>query len=133
MEIRAARPAELAAVMTVLDSGGLEVPVDRLRAALSHDRVLVAAEDRRVLGVVVIRPHEGAGPAEIDAIAVRPGRRRQGIGTTLVRAVADRHEALMAAFDERVQPFWVSLGFAIEPAAEPDRYRGRLDDAPAAE
>ena len=51
---------------------------------------------------------------EIVAVAVRPGRRGQGVGTALVEAAADRRERLTAGFDPGVRPFYESLGFEIE-------------------
>lgn len=65
---------------------------------------------------------------EIDAIAVRRRRRGQGIGTRLVeRAAAAAAGDLRAEFHRRVRPFYDSLGFAIEPTDEPDRFRGQYE------
>lgn len=62
---------------------------------------------------------------EIVAVAVRPGRRGQGIGSALVSAAASRREELVAGFDSDVRPFYESLGFEVE--CEGDRCRGSLD------
>lgn len=124
MEVRPGRPAELAAVMTVFDNGGLAVDSAAVRAGLADGRVLVAAEDGRVLGTLLLVSQDAPATAAIEAVAVRRRRRGQGIGTGLVRAAADRHGRLVAEFDERVRPFWVSVGFEVEPAADPGRYVG---------
>lgn len=132
MDVRPATADELPAVMTVFDAGGLEIAAERVRAGLDEDRVLVAAEDSRVLGALLLEPAADRGTAEIEAVAVRQARRGQGIGTALVRASAGRHDRLVAGFDERVRPFWTALGFEIEPGDRPGWFVGRLDGEPAA-
>jgi len=123
VEIRPATPEQLPAVSNVLDGGLLEVDGDALSEAIETEDVLVALSNRgdeeTVLGVIVLDGDE------ILAIAVRRRRRSQGIGTTLVGAASERRERLVAEFDERVRPFWESLGFAIEVTDETGRYRGR--------
>jgi GNAT superfamily N-acetyltransferase len=126
--VRPAAPAELPSVANVLDGAALAVDIDWLRTVVEagsagdgtddgDDRpgrgaVLVAAIDGRVLGALALD-----GPA-IRAVAVRPGRRGQGIGTALVAAAADRRERLVADSDPRVEPFWASLGFAVRRRGE---------------
>lgn len=122
--VRPARPDELPAVMGVLDGAALAVEAKAVRGAIPEGAVLVAVADDRVLGACVLDDRE------IAAIAVRRARRDQGIGTALVETAAERHVAggddrLVAEFDAGVRPFYESLGFAIEPADEPGRYRGR--------
>jgi GNAT superfamily N-acetyltransferase len=119
--VRAADIEDLPAVMTVLDGALLELDVDVLRDAIDRGDALVAVEGERVLGALVLVGNE------VEAVAVRRNRRDQGIGTALVAAAADARDRLVAEFDPRVRPFWESLGFEIEPAAEPDRYRGVLE------
>jgi GNAT superfamily N-acetyltransferase len=109
--------------MTVLDGALLELDVDVLRDAIDRGDALVAVEGERVLGALVLVE------SEIEAVAVRRNRRDQGIGTALVATAADDRDRLVAEFDPRVRPFWASLGFEIEPAGEPDRYRGVLEGA----
>lgn len=79
-----------------------------------------------MLGSVLVGPTGEARTAEIVAVAVRPGRRGQGLGTALVATAAADHDTLVAGFDPRVRAFWASLGFEIQAAAEPGRFRGRL-------
>jgi GNAT superfamily N-acetyltransferase len=118
VRVREARPDERAAVMNVLDGAMLDVPLGRVTS--DGTTTLVACVDDRVLGALVLDGDR------VTAVAVRRARRDQGIGTALVEAAADRRERLVAAFDADVRPFWESLGFAVEPAEEPNRYRGVL-------
>ncbi|PSP89323.1 GNAT family N-acetyltransferase [Halobacteriales archaeon QS_4_69_34] len=129
MRVREATLDELPAVMNVLDGALLDADPEVVRARLrdgadgSPGTVLVAVAEGRVLGALVL---DGAGAHDaaavgIDAIAVRHARRGQGVGTALVEAL---DEPVAAAFDARVRPFYERLGFAIEPADEPGRYRG---------
>ncbi len=122
MEVRPAQEDELAPAMTAFDAGGLAVAAGDARRAIGAGRLLVAAEEGRLLGALLLEPRDDG--AEIDAVAVLPGRRGQGIGTALVRAAADHHGRLVAEFDPRVRPFWASLGFEIGPADDPDRLLG---------
>ena len=118
--VREATVEDLPDVLNVVDGAALRVDVDSLRERIASGDVLVAREEGRVLGTVVLDGDR------IAAVAVRRGRRDQGIGTALVEAAAERRERLVAEFDARVRPFWESLGFDIEPADESDRYRGVL-------
>src|SRR5699024_3967361 len=119
-EVRPARPAELPTVMGVLDGALLAVEAEAVEKRIRADRVLVAVESDRILGACVLVDNE------IDAIAVRRKRRGQGIGTRLVESATESIEGeLLAAFDERVRPFYESLDFMVEPATESGRFRGR--------
>lgn len=119
IRVRPADPGERAAVANVIDGAALALDHDRLESALSAGDVLVAeVEGGSVLGALVLDGRE------VRAVAVRRDRRDRGVGTALVEAAADRRERLVAEFDADVRPFWASLGFAIEPAGEPGRYRG---------
>jgi GNAT superfamily N-acetyltransferase len=101
--VRAATPDEYVPVRSILEAALLEVDRGRLR----RSAVLVAVADDRILGALVLR-----GP-EIEAVAVRPGRRGQGVGTRLVEAAARRRPHLLAGFDPAVRPFYAALGFDI--------------------
>lgn len=126
IRVREASVPELPDVLNIVDGAVLAVDTGRLRSAIDRGDVLVAVagaagddpETERVLGALVLDGEE------ITAVAVRQRRRNQGIGTILVEAAADRRARLVATFDPRVRAFWESLDFAIEPAAEPDRFRG---------
>lgn len=124
MDVRPAREEELPDVCNVLDGGLLAVEHDTLADAIPAGNVLVAVETRdqgeSLLGTLVL------GGDDVRAVAVRRRRRDQGIGAALVEAALDRRGRLVAEFDERVQPFWESLGFTLEKADEEDRYRGVL-------
>lgn len=132
MDVRPATPEELAPVMTVFDSAQLAVGDESARRAFTNDRVLVAYDADRILGALMLIPLETDSAAEIVAVAVRPGRRNQGIGTALVRAAGSRYDRLVARFDAPVRPFWASLGFEISPAETAERYEGRLEPTASA-
>ncbi|WP_440990353.1 GNAT family N-acetyltransferase [Haloarchaeobius baliensis] len=117
VHVRAARPEEHDAVAAVLDAAMLRT--DELGPALDRGDVLVACADGRLLGALVLVQEDDAGGEcrHVDAVAVRPNRRGQGIGTALVESALDRcgpDERLTAAFDADVRPFYESLGFDIE-------------------
>lgn len=117
MRVHEGYPDALPAVMTVFDSAMLETDAKAVETAIDGGDVLLATSEGRVLGACLLSGNE------IDAIAVRPGRRGQGIGTALVDAAADRRHRLVAEFDPRVRPFWESLGFEVETVAD-GRLRG---------
>jgi len=80
--------------------------------------------DATILGALVLVPRESG--AHIDAVAVRRARRAQGVGTSLVRAAAERRGRLTAEFDPGVRPFYESLGFDMSIVeGDSDRLRGR--------
>lgn len=117
--------------MTVLDAGLLETAIDEVRQALDAGRVLVAVEGDRVLGALVLDAEVPTDGARIEAVAVRPARRGQGLGTALVTVASDEYGRLTAEFDGDVRPFWSSLGFEVEPSSVPGRYVGLLTEAPS--
>jgi GNAT superfamily N-acetyltransferase len=125
MYVRPATADELPAVRYVLDGALLEVDSRALEDAIHSDEVLVAVResdrtDELVLGTLVL------ADAEVLAIAVRKRRRDRGIGSALVAAAAKRYDTLTAEFHGRVRPFWESVGFAVEPTDEEERFRGQL-------
>jgi GNAT superfamily N-acetyltransferase len=113
-EVRPADPAEYPTVRSICNAAMLAFE-DR---TLETGTPLVAREDGRILGALLL---EGT---TIEAIAVRPNRRGQGVGSALVCAAADRRPRLDAAFDPDVRPFYEALGFEITCSA--GRCRGRL-------
>nr|WP_254833078.1 GNAT family N-acetyltransferase [Haloglomus salinum] len=94
--------------------------VDREAVMTGDSEVLVAVTDGRVLGALVLDGER------IEAVAVRPGRQGQGIGSGLVAAASARRERLVAEFDRKVRDFYQSLDFDIEGLGE-SRYRGVLE------
>jgi GNAT superfamily N-acetyltransferase len=118
--VRGADADDRAAVRNVIDGANLELPADTLDAALGGDGALVAESadgEPTVLGALVLDGER------IAAVAVRPGRRGQGIGTALVDVASGRRERLVAIFDPDVEPFWRSLGFDIHRRGD-SRRRG---------
>ena len=129
MHIRTATPQEIPAVCNVLDGGLLAVSHPVLERSVEDDAVYVAVTEKQsepgeetVIGALVLDGRE------IVAVAVRPRRRGQGIGTALVETALTRRGVACAEFDERVRPFWDALGFSIEPMEDEDRYRGKAQD-----
>lgn len=122
----------VADAMGVLEAAMLDVDAERARGLAdkgADGAVLVATADgdrRPATGGVVLGALVLDGRT-IEALAVRPRRRGQGIGSALIRAARDRADgSVNAAFDACLREFYERLGFTIEPAGEA-RYRGRLD------
>lgn len=113
--VRSATPDEYPAVRSILNAAMLTVP----SGLLARGSVLVACDDDRILGGLVL-----VGDS-IEAVAVRPGRRGQGLGTALIERAAARRPRLRAGFDPSVRPFYDSLGFDI--TCDDGRCEGVLD------
>lgn len=119
-DVRRGTPADLVAVMRLLDAAVLETEASVVSDRLADDSVFVADADGRVVGALVLDGHH------VDAIAVQKERRGRGIGRLLVEAAADHVDGpLTADFDEDVRPFYDALGFAID--CRDGRLWGRLD------
>ncbi len=103
VSVRPATPGEYVAVRSILEGALLTVE----GGLVARSAALVAAADERVVGALLLRG------SEIEAIAVRPGRRGQGLGTALVEAAADRRPFLSAGFDPELRPFYSALGFDV--------------------
>jgi GNAT superfamily N-acetyltransferase len=116
--IRPAATDELAAVLGVLDAAALATEAAALRAAIDAGDVLVAVDGGPIIGALVL------DDAEVEGVAVRPGRRGQGIGRALVEAAAERRGRVEARFDADLRAFYATLGFAIEEAPAEDRLHG---------
>lgn len=117
MKVRAGTLEDRPAIMNVLDGADLAIGPETVERRIETDHVLVAvAESGIVLGAIVAVPRpEGV---HVEALAVRPGRRGQGIGSRLVEAAADRWDRLTAAFDRRVSDFYQAAGFDVWPTGE---------------
>lgn len=122
--LRTARAEDALPVRTLLDAALLDV--GELDSRIEAGDVLVATTASRILGTIVLAPRPDG--TRIVGIAVRRRRRADGIGTRLVEAAAERGR-LVATFDDRVLPFYRSLGFEIEPTDEAARFRGVFDPA----
>jgi GNAT superfamily N-acetyltransferase len=107
-----------------IDTGDVLVATEERDDAAEKRDATSESEDATILGALVLVPRESG--AHIDAVAVRRARRAQGVGTSLVRAAAERRVRLTAEFDPGVGPFYESLGFDISIVEDDsDRLRGR--------
>lgn len=111
--VRPATPDEYVTARSIVEGALLTLE----RGRLARSSALVAVDGDRIVGALVL---DGC---EIDAVAVRPGRRGQGVGTALVEAAADRRPSLSAGFDPSVRPFYIALGFEVRCSG--GRCRGR--------
>ena len=119
--LRKAEPADLPAVMNVLDGANLETDHDAVSDRIERGTVLVATRDDSVVGTLVF--DRQTDRIHVDAVAVRRTWRDRGIGTALVEAAAAHGETVIADFDHVVRPFYEALGFDIEPTSD-GRLRG---------
>ncbi|QLG60734.1 GNAT family N-acetyltransferase [Halorarum salinum] len=128
IEVREAAGNDALDVRRVLDGALLEVP-EELDERIRAGEVLVSTDDGAVTGALVL---DGS---RVEAVAVRPRRRGNGIGSELVAAAAERVDGPLAAdFRPDVRPFYESLGFEVEEAENDgnggtegvDHLRGRL-------
>lgn len=121
MKTEVAGHSDLVAVMNVLDGGDLEVSAGTVERGIDTGRVLVARSERgTIIGALVGQHREKV--THIEGIAVRPGRRGQGIGTELLREAGDRWGGLEAEFDSSVSQFYRRAGFDVETG---ERWVGR--------
>jgi GNAT superfamily N-acetyltransferase len=112
---------DLVAIMNVFDGADLAVSAAAVERAIEADRVLVARSAAgTVIGALLAVPTESA--VRIAAVAVRPGRRGQGVGSALLDEATTRWAPLVAAFDASLAPFYRSNGFAVTIE---ERGRGR--------
>lgn len=125
--VRPATATEATTARSVLDAAMLET--DAFDARIAVDDVIVALSGERVVGAAMLRPHYTQTGVHVEAVAVRPGRRGQGIGTALLEFAAGRATPgpVTAEFEAGVRPFYESLGFAVRPVDD-GRYRGVLND-----
>jgi ribosomal protein S18 acetylase RimI-like enzyme len=146
MLIRTAILDQYTEVLSILTAAALQTDAERIRTAIQRDTVLVALSapveqagqsgesspqpTQRVLPVLGVLVLE---ETEITAIAVRPNRRGQGIGSALVTEALRSRTRLVAEFDPSVRPFWESLEFEISQIGGTDRLRGtkHSTDSPA--
>lgn len=104
LRVRGATPNDWTTVRAIVEGSMLELR----EGACPRRSTLVATVEGRIVGALVLDGNE------IGAVAVRPNRRDQGIGSALVEAAASRRPRLEARFDPSLRPFYESLGFRIE-------------------
>jgi GNAT superfamily N-acetyltransferase len=116
LSIRAARPGEHVAVATILDAGLLVTP--DLGPRIERGEVCVAV-DENVVGAALFARTDGVETTSeqtvhVEAIAVRPRRRGQGIGRRLIEHLASDAERVTAEYPDDVSPFYEACGFEVE-------------------
>ncbi|RQG94640.1 GNAT family N-acetyltransferase [Natrarchaeobius chitinivorans] len=137
--VRTATDDDALEVRRILDAAMLE-PGD-IEGRIAADDVLVAGDRRgrsttsersssgsqptggpnsaggseRILGALVLEPVVEETGAHVSAVGVRRRHRNRGIGRALVERALEREGRLTVRFDDRVRPFYESLGFSIEP------------------
>ena len=130
MQVREATPPRHAEVLSILDAAALQTDSEGIRAAIERGDVFIAlpdrdsdrdqseAESQPILGALVLDGQK------ITAVAVRPGRRGQGIGRALVARAKECHQRLVAEFDPGVAPFWEAVGFEAAEQSGAERLTG---------
>jgi GNAT superfamily N-acetyltransferase len=131
MQVRSMEPGDLDAARALLAQLGYERPADEFRLAFAEARsrgdheLLVAEEGGRVVGwvhaVATHALHEEPF-ADIAALVVEEASRRNGAGTTLMRAIESWAREKGCAFvrvrsrlsREGAHRFYVRLGYAKE-------------------
>ncbi|APX97643.1 GNAT family N-acetyltransferase [Natronorubrum daqingense] len=128
VHVRPATTADALEARRILDAAMLEY--GDVEALIETEHVLVAGDYRggsdgseRLLGTVVLEPHEHERGAHVTAVAVRRRQRGRGVGSALIERGIEREGRLTAHFDGDVRPFYDRLGFALE-RTESDRYHG---------
>lgn len=139
--IRHARPSDLRRISAIEDAGGpmfVEHFGDRMVPALTAKApsgaerdgsgfLVVAADDRRLVGFAHVVPHDVH--AHLEQLSVLPDYHRRGIGTALLRAAME--EARWAGHDRMSLttyrdvpwngPFYAGLGFV--EVERPERWQ----------
>lgn len=108
---------DLPDVMNVLDGADLSVSAETVTRRIESGTVLVSrSESGTILAALVAIPRPDG--VHVEAIAVRPGRRGQGIGSRVLVDTADRWGRVTAAFDSHVSDFYEAAGFEVWPTGE---------------
>ncbi len=110
MQTKRAETGDWPSVRDLLTEAGL--PLDG--AAEAFVTGVVATDGDRLVGCAAIEPYDGA--ALLRSVAVAPGRRGTGVGTTLVHAVEDLARVggatSLILLTETAEPWFSRLGYA---------------------
>ena len=125
VSIRPAAEDEAIDVIRLFEGALLTVDFDTLRDAIAHGAVFVAVRADYLVGAVYLDCDRE--PPHIEAIAVHPSHRRDGIGGQLLGYVVTQYGSVTAAFDSELRPFYESIGCTIEPFSAADGAGGITD------
>lgn len=109
--IRRAQPAEADAITAILDAAILAFDRDTVPARVRDGDVFVAVDGDRTVGALLL------DDGRIEAVAVRPYARGEGLGGALVEAAAGGRR-LEATCDATDRGFYESLGFSMRERAD---------------
>lgn len=102
-----ADPADLVALMRVLDGALVDVDAETVEGRAAAGEVLRADDDGLTVGVLV---RDGT---LVRALAVRRARRGRGVGRVLVERAARETERLVADCRPEVAGFYEACGFRV--------------------
>lgn len=105
--IRRADPADLVALMRVLDGALVDVDAKTVERRAAAGEVVRADDDGRAVGALV-----RDGPL-VRALAVRRDRRGEGVGRALVEQAAVETARLVADCRPEVRGFYEACGFRV--------------------
>jgi N-acetylglutamate synthase-like GNAT family acetyltransferase len=94
---------------------------------LDWPHFLVAEEAGEIIGIGQVKTHRD-GSSELASIAVTPSRQGQGIGTSVVNALLERHGqgVLHLTCERRNEGYYERFGFRRIPRREFPKYFARL-------
>jgi N-acetylglutamate synthase-like GNAT family acetyltransferase len=121
LTIRPATQADQPTIRKMIREAGIN-PMN-----LKWPNFLVAEESGLTVGIGQVKRH-GDGSPELASLAVVPDRRRQGIGSTLVRELIARHggEVLYLTCRSQLEGYYERFGFRRLQRAELPPYFARL-------
>ncbi|MFJ2114460.1 GNAT family N-acetyltransferase [Streptomyces sp. NPDC087850] len=118
--VRAAHPADIAAMNLLGDAHGWEVTTEDTTDRLSlhtADAAYVCEQNGAITGWIYCANRTGWGYRAIDRLLVDPNHRGTGMARALVEQVLRdfaSEEVLIAAWDRELHQFYEKLGFHVD-------------------
>ncbi len=122
MVVRIAKPGEFTEIMSILEGALLDVRSDEVRSAIDSELVHVYVDHNQLIGVIVTNCANKCPRAvddqfdagiHIEAVAVRPNRRNQGIGRALIMTILACYDSATVTFEEHAKSFYDALNVCI--------------------